>query len=131
MFTIDMRTSWASNRTAMSSGTLNESIISVSCEFIRPGWGSDDIGFRGALGARGVAEFFARLAPELIIEFVPKGDAKVDTLLATREDIFPDYTREGFERAFGRYFEIVASESIASSDRRLYRMRRRFGPFST
>ena len=44
-----------------------------------------------------IARIFADLADELIVEFVPKSDAKVRILLATREDIFPDYTREGFE----------------------------------
>ena len=67
----------------------------------------------------------ARLAEHLIVEFVPKSDAKVRVLLATREDIFPQYTREGFEAAFGRVFEILDSSPVRSSERILYRMRRR------
>jgi SAM-dependent methyltransferase len=72
-----------------------------------------------------VAEFFHSLAPSLIVEFVPKGDPQVDRLLATREDIFPDYTREGFERSFAERFSIVRSERIEGSERVLYLMRTR------
>jgi SAM-dependent methyltransferase len=72
-----------------------------------------------------VAEFFASLGEWLIIEFVPKSDPKVQTLLATREDIFPHYTEPGFEAAFGEIYNIVRSEPIAESDRRLYLMKKR------
>jgi hypothetical protein len=72
-----------------------------------------------------VAAYFAKLADQLIIEFVPKSDAKVRTLLATRQDVFPNYTREGFEAAFSTRFEIVEAADIAGSDRTLYRMKSR------
>jgi len=71
-----------------------------------------------------IAEFFARLAPELVIEFVPKTDPKVAILLATREDVFPDYDEAGFERAFATRFEIAGKDRIDGSERTLYRMRR-------
>jgi SAM-dependent methyltransferase len=72
-----------------------------------------------------LARFFEGLAPWLLVEFVPKGDAMVNRLLATREDIFPNYTPEGFERAFAERFEIVRRQSISGSDRILYLMRGR------
>jgi ribosomal protein L11 methylase PrmA len=72
-----------------------------------------------------IADFFAELAANLVIEFVPKSDAKVKVLLASREDIFPSYTREGFEAAFARAFEILETVEIPGSERTLYRMRRR------
>ncbi len=72
-----------------------------------------------------VAAYLAALGPRLLIEFVPRGDPKVDRLLATREDVFRDYTREGFERAFGLAYEIEAAEPLEDSERILYRMRRR------
>ncbi len=72
-----------------------------------------------------VAEFFSKICSFLIIEFVPKSDHKVKILLATREDVFPDYTQEGFEAAFGELFEIVRSDRIADSGRMLYLMKRR------
>jgi hypothetical protein len=72
-----------------------------------------------------VGEFFASLAADLIVEFVPKSDPKVRTLLANREDIFPNYTREGFESAFSERFELLEAAPIEDSERILYRMRRR------
>jgi hypothetical protein len=72
-----------------------------------------------------LASFFHQLGEWLVIEFVPKNDSQVQRLLATREDIFPDYTVEGFERAFTEKFDLVQSEAIQDSERRLYLMRRR------
>ncbi len=70
-----------------------------------------------------VAHFLAQLCQHLIIEFVPKTDSQVKRLLTTRTDIFPDYTPEGFEIAFSRYFEIKKATSIPESERILYLMR--------
>jgi ribosomal protein L11 methylase PrmA len=70
-----------------------------------------------------VAEYFAQLAPYLVIEFVPKTDSKVKRLLATREDIFSEYTPAGFEAAFATRFEIVAQRPVAGSERTLYLMK--------
>jgi hypothetical protein len=78
-----------------------------------------------------IAAFLARLADELIIEFVPKSDPKVAVLLATREDVFPDYTEAGFEAAFGAIFEIERKTRLEGSERTLYRMRRRTPPNSS
>jgi len=72
-----------------------------------------------------LADFFARLAKHLIIEFVPKSDPKVQTLLASREDVFPGYTKQGFEAAFRGPFEIEDATPIRGSERTLYLMRRR------
>ncbi len=74
---------------------------------------------------RNIAKYLASLAEWLIIEFVPKSDAKVKMLLASRQDIFADYTQSAFEDVFSEICEIVRSNSIQSSDRRLYLMRRR------
>ena len=70
-----------------------------------------------------VADWFARLAGRLIIEFVPKTDPKVQLLLANRTDIFDNYTPENFESAFARRFEIEDRSPIPGSDRNLYLMR--------
>jgi hypothetical protein len=72
-----------------------------------------------------VAEYFASLGKRLIIEFVPKSDEKVRHLLSSREDIFPNYTREGFEEAFRPVFETERIEEIKGSERVLYLMRTR------
>jgi ribosomal protein L11 methylase PrmA len=78
-----------------------------------------------------VTGWFAELAPHAVVEFVPKSDPKVGVLLATREDVFPGYTREGFEAAFGARFEILEAAPIGGSERILYRMRRREPPTSS
>jgi hypothetical protein len=70
-----------------------------------------------------VAELFASLGSWLVIEFVPKSDSQVVRLLATRDDIFPEYTEEGFEQAFGQQFTIERKEKLHSSDRVLYLMK--------
>jgi hypothetical protein len=71
-----------------------------------------------------LATLFGRLADTLIIEFVPKEDSQVRRLLATREDIFSEYTREGFEAAFSRVFAIVQQQEVPGTVRTLYTMRR-------
>jgi hypothetical protein len=72
-----------------------------------------------------VARLLAGLAGHALLEFVPKSDPKVRLLLATREDVFPDYTREGLERALAEPFEILAATPIRGSERTLYLLRRR------
>ncbi|MGH7554066.1 MAG: class I SAM-dependent methyltransferase, partial [Longimicrobiales bacterium] len=75
-----------------------------------------------------IAEHLARLGRALIIEFVPKPDAQVARMLRNRPDIFPGYTREGFEAAFASHFEILAAEPVADSARRIYLMTNRQAP---
>ena len=63
-----------------------------------------------------------RLCRKLIIEFVPKADSQVSRLLASREDIFPDYHYDGFEAAFAPYFTTLEKVDIPGTERRLYLM---------
>ncbi len=67
-----------------------------------------------------IAQFFSGMAPYLLVEFVPKDDSQVERLLQSREDVFPDYTQEGFEAAFKEYYSIVDAVDIEGSKRRLY-----------
>jgi hypothetical protein len=69
-----------------------------------------------------ISRYLARLGRALIIEFVPKTDLQVQRLLLSRPDIFPGYTKEAFEEAFGRHFVIHEVARIEDSDRWLYRM---------
>jgi len=69
-----------------------------------------------------IAAYFARLGRSLIIEFVPKSDSQVKRLLVSRADVFPTYTKEGFEQAFSRHYSIQAAARIEDSERWLYRM---------
>ena len=72
-----------------------------------------------------IARYFSTLGSWIIIEFIPKTDKKVKKLLATRKDIFSEYTQEGFEDAFSAYFDIHAQEQIKESKRILYLMKRK------
>lgn len=72
-----------------------------------------------------VAEFFGRLAECVLIEFVPKSDSQVQVLLATRQDIFPNYTIENFRSAFCVYFEITEERKIPGSTRTIFSFQRR------
>lgn len=72
-----------------------------------------------------ISSWFARLAPEAIVEFVPKGDPMVDFLLASREDVFPHYTLDGFREAMEGEFELVGEVAIEASARVLFHLRRR------
>ena len=72
-----------------------------------------------------IAKFFRQAGRTLIVEFVPKSDSQTRRLLAGRDDIFDEYTREGFEAAFAEHFTAERAEPITESDRILYLMRAR------
>lgn len=70
-----------------------------------------------------IAQWLHSLCKYLIIEFVPKNDSQVKILLATRDDIFPDYTQNGFENDFIRWFDIIEKNQITGSDRIIYSLK--------
>lgn len=72
-----------------------------------------------------IADFISKLCNSLIIEFVPKSDYQVQRLLATREDVFTEYTQQAFESTFGHYFTIQNRVKIGDGERTLYLMRKR------
>jgi hypothetical protein len=72
-----------------------------------------------------LAETLASYGRWLILEFVPKGDSQVQRLLASRADIFQDYTLEGIERAFQRTHSIRVTDRIEGSERVLFLMEHR------
>jgi hypothetical protein len=72
-----------------------------------------------------LAGFFAETGTWLVIEFVPKSDSQVMKLLASRKDIFPNYTRDGFEAAFKEKFNIRAAVDVNESERVLYLMEKK------
>ena len=67
-----------------------------------------------------IAEFFSAVADNVIMEFVPKTDSKVQVLLASRKDIFPNYDQGNFEREFSKYFAIRDKQRVKNSERTLY-----------
>jgi hypothetical protein len=69
-----------------------------------------------------LADFLSKLGKWLVIEFVPKTDSQTQKLLVSREDIFPNYTREGFEAAFKERFNIAEAVNVNESERALFLM---------
>ncbi|MEN9407814.1 MAG: hypothetical protein RLZZ455_1030 [Candidatus Parcubacteria bacterium] len=72
-----------------------------------------------------IASGFAKIGKHLIVEFIEKEDSQVQILLANREDIFDEYTKEHFEAAFAEYFTIKRAVPIKGSKRVLYLMERK------
>jgi SAM-dependent methyltransferase len=70
---------------------------------------------------RFVADMIGGMASSYaVVEFVPKADPKVIQMLADREDIFPDYTEDSFVAEFGIHFDLIKSQIIASTSRKLF-----------
>ncbi len=63
--------------------------------------------------------------PCRVVEFVPKKDPMIQTLLRTRRDIYPDHTQAAFEDALTRHFRITEVASLPKSERTLYAIARR------
>ncbi len=59
-----------------------------------------------------IADYFASIANWVVVEFVPKSDSQVKRLLATRKDIFDNYTEKGFRDAFARAFEVSEKRAM-------------------
>lgn len=72
-----------------------------------------------------IAEYFASIANWAVVEFVPKSDSQVKRLLATRKDIFDNYTEEGFEAAFSQVFKIAGKQKLDGSERTLYLLKKK------
>ncbi|MBI3533988.1 MAG: SAM-dependent methyltransferase [Deltaproteobacteria bacterium] len=70
-----------------------------------------------------ISSFFKKICTYLIIEFVPKSDSQVQRLLSSRNDIFPNYTQEGFEKVFIQDFQIQKASPVTGSERVLYIMK--------
>lgn len=72
-----------------------------------------------------IASYFSALAPNLIIEFVPKEDTQVQKLLNSRKDIYSWYNKNNFEESFGHYYTIEKRRDIPESKRVLYLLKRK------
>ena len=64
-------------------------------------------------------EFLVGVAPQGVIEFVPKEDPKVQQLLSMREDIFHAYNEESFLHSLSSRSRLVKAETITKSGRKL------------
>jgi hypothetical protein len=67
-----------------------------------------------------IARLFAKSSKHVIIEFISKEDSQVKQMLASREDIFSNYTLEGFCGAFTRYFQLEQQIPIAGTHRTIF-----------
>jgi hypothetical protein len=72
-----------------------------------------------------VAELFAAAGNRVVVEFVPREDPMVRQLLASRRDIFTDYTIESFRGAFGERFTTLDESPVTDSLRTLFLLERR------
>ncbi|HPG31752.1 MAG TPA: SAM-dependent methyltransferase [bacterium] len=73
-----------------------------------------------------LSDFFQKNSKYLIIEFIPKSDKQILTMLSNRKDIYYDYSQLTFETVFNRHFKILLSEPVGGSGRTLYLMQKRF-----
>ena len=72
-----------------------------------------------------LAAWFSDISKQLIIEFIPREDEKVQQMLASRKDVFGAYTSGNFERIFNEYFDIKHKESVPGTTRVIYLMEKR------
>jgi hypothetical protein len=79
----------------------------------------------GNIPLRLIANFFRALCVYLVVEFVPKDDAQIQRMLACREDVFAEYSKDHFEAAFGSCFDVLQATPVESTGRTLYLMKRR------
>jgi len=139
---------------AQQRGERSKAIQPIVADLANPspdlGWG---LGERAAMASRGKADFVLALAlvhhlviganvpvdevvrflrsvaPAGVVEFVAKDDVQVRRLLATREDVFPDYTLEYFTTALESVYEIRASRDLNSGTRTIFHLAPRWGAF--
>jgi hypothetical protein len=71
-----------------------------------------------------LAAFFDRIAPWLVIEFVPEDDPQAKSLRERTGGVHHRYDREHFEACMGRYFTILSNEIVSKTGRALYLLRR-------
>lgn len=67
-----------------------------------------------------IAQSLSRSCRYLIVEYIPKEDEQVKRLLQNRRDIYYDYTQNGFESIFKKFFVITEKIKIPHSERTLY-----------
>ena len=72
-----------------------------------------------------VVEWIISLAPNGVIEFVPKTDPMVQRLLRLREDIFPDYLEKSFLCCIDERARILKTQRVSPSGRLLVSFERR------
>ncbi len=72
-----------------------------------------------------IAKQIATICTNLIIEFVPKEDDKVQILLINKKDTFNEYNEYFFEESFALYFTLIKKEKVYTTNRVLYFYKKR------
>lgn len=67
-----------------------------------------------------VLDWLVSMAPQGVIEFVPKDDQTIQMMLALREDIFEDYDLDIFIEQLTQRVHIVKQQKISQSGRTLF-----------
>jgi hypothetical protein len=71
-----------------------------------------------------LAAFFHRIAPILVIEFVPENDPQAQSLRDRTGGVHHVYNREHFEASMRRYFTVLDMQIVSKTGRALYLLRR-------
>lgn len=69
-----------------------------------------------------LAQMFQKMSKNLIIEFIPKEDKKIQLMLQQKKDVYHWYSQENFLNAFSLHYKIKSEKEIGSSRRILYLM---------
>ena len=67
-----------------------------------------------------VITWLISLAPRGIIEFVPKNDITVQSMIKLKGDIFPNYNLENFKNFLLRNAKITSEKIVSKSGRTLF-----------
>ena len=67
-----------------------------------------------------VINWITSLAPKGIIEFVPKNDVTIQSMIRLKGDIFPNYNLENFKRLLSNKTKITSEKIVSKSGRTLF-----------
>ena len=65
-------------------------------------------------------KWITSLAPKGIIEFVPKNDVTIQSMMKLKGDIFPNYNLENFKYLLSKYVKITSEKIVSNSGRILF-----------
>jgi hypothetical protein len=67
-----------------------------------------------------IVDWLSTITEAGVVEFAPKSDPMVQTLLRTRQDVYSGYTEAAFEEALREHFQITDVARLPNSGRILY-----------
>ena len=67
-----------------------------------------------------VIKWLIKIAPQGLIEFVPKNDVTIKKMLSLKGDIFKDYNEENFRNLLLNNSKIVSETKINESGRKIF-----------